>query len=87
MLTTDMEKSNLSLHDPFIGYLVTIAATIQLDKSQNKSSEIADSARFRFERCREFVQKMSAQWPSMTTAVRYSEDSYVNLLTCRSWNC
>ena len=81
MLITDMEKSNLSLHDPFIRYLVTIAATIQLDKSLNKNSEIADSARYRFGKCRDFVKKMSAQWPSMTNAVRDIGYSYVYLLT------
>lgn len=69
MLITDMQRSNLYLHDPFVGYLVVIAATIQLDKSLHHNNEIAGPAMQKFEKCRDYVKFLSTYWPSMKNAV------------------
>lgn len=69
-LLKDMERSRISLYDPFLGYLVTIAATIHLDKSLRKDDERARSARRQdFQLCRDFIQQMALMWPSMVNVV------------------
>lgn len=68
-LVNEMEKTGLSLKDPFIGYLVTIAATIHLDKSLHAHADVSQSARQRYETCYKFVKNMSQTWPAMANAV------------------
>ena len=87
-LISEMERSDFSLHDPFIGYLVTVAATVHLDKSLHKDSDVANSARQKFHKCRDFVAKLATEWPSMANAVRSSLAFHLlYIITPRSYIC
>lgn len=72
MLLKDMERSRISMYDPFLGYLVTIAATIHLDKSLRNNDNRANSASNDFQLCYDFVRKMAAIWPNVKNVVRIS---------------
>lgn len=68
-LVIEMSKAGLSLQNPFIGYLVTIAATIHLEKSLDANSDVANPARHRYETCYQFVKNLSNVWPAMSNSV------------------
>ena len=70
MLLKDMDRSRVSMYDPFLGYLVTIAATIHLDKSLRKNGERANAASQDFQFCYDFVRKMASIRPSLKNVVR-----------------
>jgi hypothetical protein len=69
-LVDEMVKTGLTLQDPFIGYLVTIAATIHLEKSLSLNKDLAKPAKRRYQTCYRFVQDLSQIWPVMNHAVR-----------------
>lgn len=79
MLLKDMERSRISLYDPFLGYLVTIAATIHLDKSLRKNDDSVNSASQDFQLCYDFVRKMASVWPSLKNVVRILLRQYHSL--------
>lgn len=66
---SEMEESGQSLQDPFVGYLVAIAATIQLEFTISKHPKVAAKAVRNVEKARVFLQKMSREWPNMLNTV------------------
>ncbi|KAJ9626843.1 hypothetical protein H2204_009859 [Knufia peltigerae] len=64
-LVVELEEAGLSYHDPFLGYLLGIAATIQLEQTVSKKRHVASNARRNFEKARSFIRQLSRQWPNM----------------------
>lgn len=68
-LLNHMNEARLMLHDPFLGYLVAIAASIHLEHTRSQYSTVAVSAKQKYKTCFEFVKTLSLEWPRMQTAV------------------
>lgn len=68
-LVVELEEAGLSYHDPFLGYLLGIAATIQLEQTVSKKRHVASNARRNFEKARSFIRQLSRQWPNMLNLV------------------
>lgn len=67
---TEMEQAGITVHDPFIGYMVAIAATVQLEKTLSQTPEVARASAQKFRNCQDFVKILSEQWPNMVFTVR-----------------
>lgn len=61
----EMDEAGMMLHDPFIGYLVAIAATIQLEHTLSKHSDVAAAARLSFASAIRYLKKLSRYWTSI----------------------
>lgn len=57
------------INDPFIGYLVVVAASIHWIFSFTSDENIAKRARSDFDQCREFVLHMASRWPQFSQTV------------------
>ncbi|KAH7346096.1 hypothetical protein BKA66DRAFT_602766 [Pyrenochaeta sp. MPI-SDFR-AT-0127] len=68
-LIDDMENAGLVVHDPFLGHLVAIAASIHLEHTLSQHAAVAASAKRKSDRCINFVKRMSEDWPNMLSAV------------------
>lgn len=68
-LIEEMEDASLMLYDPFIGYLVAVAATIQLEHTVSKHSEVAATAKLSFKGAIRYLRKLSKYWKSTETLV------------------
>jgi hypothetical protein len=68
-LLSDMEKCQVTLYDPFIGYLVAISATVLLDQSLRRHGENQEVVEQKFRLCREYVKRVSSISLSMKNAV------------------
>ncbi|KAF2123428.1 hypothetical protein P153DRAFT_361995 [Dothidotthia symphoricarpi CBS 119687] len=64
-LLNDMDDAGLVLHDPFIGHIVAIAASIHLEHTISQYPTVAASAKQKFEKCLGFVRGLSQEWPNM----------------------
>ena len=62
-LVREMNTAHLMLKDPFYGYLVSIAASIQLEHSGSKHPEKAAAARQYFDTALEYTRRLAAEWP------------------------
>ncbi|EXJ88753.1 hypothetical protein A1O3_01817 [Capronia epimyces CBS 606.96] len=69
----EMQEAGIPLHDPFVGHVVAIAASIQLEHTINRHVKIAKVARRKFERARDFVESMSDKWPNMRDTLNVLE--------------
>ncbi|TVY32428.1 hypothetical protein LOCC1_G008036 [Lachnellula occidentalis] len=58
----EMDEAGMMLYDPFIGFLAAIAATIQLEHTLSKHSDIATAARLSFRNAIRFLRKLSQYW-------------------------
>ncbi|PBP20744.1 hypothetical protein BUE80_DR008302 [Diplocarpon rosae] len=92
----EMDEAGMMLHDPFIGYLTAIAATIQLEHTLSKHSDVAAAARLSFASAVRYLKKLSKYWTSirellaiveeLATRLRnrhtlyYSQDDYDGIL-------
>ncbi|PBP16908.1 hypothetical protein BUE80_DR012383 [Diplocarpon rosae] len=61
----EMDEAGMMLHDPFIGYLTAIAATIQLEHTLSKHSDVAAAARLSFASAVRYLKKLSKYWTSI----------------------
>lgn len=68
-LIEDMDNAGLVMHDPFLGHLVAIAASIHLEHTLSQHAAVAASARRKSERCIDFVKGVSEEWPHMLSTV------------------
>lgn len=66
----EMAEVDWQLHDPFIGYLCAIAATIQLEHTVRSNQQVAFQAKEDFRILVDFVTKASINWPNMRVLVR-----------------
>ncbi|KAG9186771.1 hypothetical protein G6011_09879 [Alternaria panax] len=64
-LLNQMDEARLMLHDPFLGHLVAIAASIHLEHTKSQYPTVAASAKQKFDKCRGFVKRLSQEWPRM----------------------
>ncbi|KAH7086447.1 hypothetical protein FB567DRAFT_71379 [Paraphoma chrysanthemicola] len=68
-LLNHMDEAQLMLHDPFIGHLVAMAASIHLEHMKSQYSTVAASAKQKFEKCFDFVKRVSQEWPRVQATV------------------
>jgi hypothetical protein len=68
-LIEEMEDAGLMLYDPFIGYLVAIAATIQLEHTVSKHSDVAAAAKLSVKGAIRYLKKLSTYWRSVENLV------------------
>ncbi|EKD18948.1 hypothetical protein MBM_03190 [Drepanopeziza brunnea f. sp. 'multigermtubi' MB_m1] len=61
----EMDEAGMMLHDPFVGYLAAIAATIQLEHTLSKHSDVAAAARLSFASAVRYLKKLSKYWTSI----------------------
>lgn len=64
-----MDEARLMLHDPFLGHLVAIAASIHLEHTRSQYPTVAASAKDKFNKCFDFVTRLAKEWPLMEAAV------------------
>jgi len=65
----EMDEARMMLYDPFIGFLAAIAATIQLEHTLSKHSDIATAARLSFRNAIRFLRKLAKYWNSIQELV------------------
>ncbi len=58
----EMDEAGMMLYDPFIGYLTAVAATIQLEHTLSKHSDVAAAARLSFRSATKYLKKLSRYW-------------------------
>ena len=68
-LIEEMEDAGLMLYDPFIGYLVALAATIQLEHTVSKHSDVAAAAKLSVKGAIRYLRKLSKYWRSTENLV------------------
>ena len=79
-LIEEMEDAGLMLYDPFIGYLVALAATIQLEHTVSKHSDVAAAAKLSVKGAIRYLRKSSKYWRSTENLVSFFPPIYsVNL--------
>ncbi|TVY91264.1 hypothetical protein LAWI1_G004693 [Lachnellula willkommii] len=61
----EMDEAGMMLYDPFIGFLTAIAATIQLEHTLSKHSDIATAAKLSFRNAIRFLKKLAKYWNSI----------------------
>lgn len=69
-LVVEMHEARLPLHEPFIGYLVAIGASIHLERASTEKVATASSSHEKFEQCLGFVARLAQMWPNMQSLVR-----------------
>lgn len=95
-----MESANLNVLDPFLAYLVGIAASIHIEHSLSSDASIASSAREKIRTCMAYLTRVSHVWPKVEkrinaleelqsrvgnrTALNYVEDEYDGAVPVRS---
>ncbi|KAH7080131.1 hypothetical protein BKA63DRAFT_236386 [Paraphoma chrysanthemicola] len=72
-LLNHMDEAQLMLHDPFIGHLVAMAASIHLEHMKSQYPTVAASAKQKFEKCLDFVKRLSQEWPRVQATVTLLE--------------
>ena len=68
-LLNHMDEARLMLHDPFLGHLVAIAASIHSEHTGSQYPTVAASAKQKFNKCFDFVERLAGEWPCMAAAV------------------
>ena len=68
-LIEEMDEAGLMLYDPFIGYLVALAATIQLEHTVSKHSDVAAAAKLSVTCALRYLRKLSKYWRSTENLV------------------
>lgn len=68
-LLCEMEEVGMKIHDPFIGHLVSIAASVHLERSINKNRSDSTWSKQKFDKCKSVVQMLSESWPNMDNLV------------------
>ncbi|KAJ4992907.1 hypothetical protein SVAN01_01611 [Stagonosporopsis vannaccii] len=97
---TDMETASLNVIDPFLAYLVGIAASIHIEHSLSSNASIASSAREKIRTCMAYLTRVSRVWPKVEkriialeelrssvgsrSALNYVEDEYDGAVPVRS---
>ncbi|CZT46060.1 uncharacterized protein RSE6_06438 [Rhynchosporium secalis] len=70
----EMDEAGMMLHDPFIGYLTAIAATIQLEHTLSKHSDVAAAATLSFRSAIRYLKKLSNYWNSIAELLAIVEE-------------
>ncbi|PVH75482.1 hypothetical protein DL98DRAFT_593093 [Cadophora sp. DSE1049] len=70
----EMDEAGMMLHDPFIGFLTAIAATIQLEHTLSKHADVAAAATLSFRSAIRYLKKLSKYWNSITELLGIVEE-------------
>ncbi|KAL5318572.1 hypothetical protein ACEPPN_013634 [Leptodophora sp. 'Broadleaf-Isolate-01'] len=70
----EMDEAGMMLHDPFIGYLTAIAATIQLEHTLSKHTDVAAAATLSFRSAIRYLKKLSKYWNSIAELLGIVEE-------------
>lgn len=97
---TDMQSAELDVLDPFLAYLVGIAASIHLEHSLGSNASIAASAKQKLTTCMSYLIRVSHIWPRVRmriaalkglqarvgdrSALHYVEDEYDGAVPLRN---
>lgn len=65
----EMEEAGMSIYDPFIGYLVALAASIQLEHTIHDNPKVANAARRKYDRAHTYLQRVAKIWPNVGNIV------------------
>ena len=65
----ETEEAGITTHDPFIAYLVALAASIQLEHTINDNPKVASAARRKYDKAHGYLQKTAKIWPSVGNIV------------------
>lgn len=66
---SDMMNAGLELYDPFVGHMIAIAASIQLEHTLSKTPAVAKRAHRNFQRSRKYIERLAKKWPIMNNTV------------------
>ncbi|TVY28676.1 hypothetical protein LHYA1_G002410 [Lachnellula hyalina] len=80
----EMDEARMMLYDPFIGFLAAIAATIQLEHTLSKHSDIATAARLSFRNAIRFLRKLAKYWNSIQELLGIVEELAARLSNRRT---
>jgi hypothetical protein len=87
-LIDEMDQAGLMLYDPFIGYLIAIAATIQLEHTVSKHSDVSAAATLSFKGALRYLRKLCKYWKSIENLVIFVYSRCLRLFSLvgvRSW--
>lgn len=65
----ELEDAGLAIYDPFVAYLVALAASIQLEHTINDNPKIASAAGRKYDKAHAYLQKTAKIWPSVGNIV------------------
>ena len=77
----EAEGANISLYDPFISYLVALAASIQLEHTISENPKVANAAHRKYDKARAYLQRMAKIWPNVGNIVSHSNSTITTMLT------
>ncbi|KAK5045937.1 hypothetical protein LTR84_008723 [Exophiala bonariae] len=80
----EMEEGGMSIYDPFIGYLVALAASIQLEQTFNDNPRVANAARRKYEKAHVYLHKLADIWRNAANILSVLEDISVRLHSRRT---
>jgi len=67
----EMEEVGMSIYDPFLGYLVALAASIQLEHTISDNPKVANAARRKYDKALAYLQRTTKIWPNVGNIVSY----------------
>ncbi|KAJ8115496.1 hypothetical protein OPT61_g2867 [Boeremia exigua] len=71
---SDMNDAQLDVLDPFLAYLVGIAASIHVEHSSNFEISIASSAKQKLATCMAYLMRVSQVWPKVRKRIAVLQD-------------
>ncbi|KAH6644385.1 hypothetical protein C7974DRAFT_408068 [Boeremia exigua] len=71
---TDMETARLDVLDPFLAYLVGIAASIHIEHSLSSNASSASSARQKMATCMAYLTRVAGVWPQVKKRINVLEE-------------
>ena len=77
----EMEGANITLYDPFIGYLVALAASIQLEHTISDNPKVANAAYRKYDRGHAYLQRMAKIWLNVGNIVSHGNPTITPVLT------
>ena len=78
-----MSDADISLHDPFVAHIVSIAATIHLENSISQDRAKASASRKKFQTLLAFVQDQADVWRNAKRMVSVLIQALSQTLTVR----
>lgn len=68
-LLCEMEELDIKIHDPFMGHLISIAASVHLERSICNNRSDSAWSKQKFNKCRSVVRTLAEYWPNMANLV------------------
>lgn len=67
----EMEEARMNIYDPFMGYLVALAASILLEHTINENPRVANAARRKYDKAHAYLQRTAKIWPNVGNIVSH----------------